>query len=67
MSLVSDGWWKRGEKVMEMELKLHSPVGGDSITYTWPVSGSVSIFSGVCKLTADFPQSFSLIRLDLVG
>ncbi|KAK7508290.1 hypothetical protein BaRGS_00000529 [Batillaria attramentaria] len=25
---------------MELELKLHSPVGGDSITYTWPVSGS---------------------------
>lgn len=29
---------------MELELKLHSPVGGDSITYSWPVSGSVSIF-----------------------
>ncbi|XP_076440940.1 uncharacterized protein LOC143280205 isoform X2 [Babylonia areolata] len=25
---------------MELELKLHSPVGGESITYTWPVSGS---------------------------
>ncbi|KAK7099700.1 platelet binding protein GspB-like isoform X2 [Littorina saxatilis] len=25
---------------MELELKLHSPVGGESIAYTWPVSGS---------------------------
>lgn len=40
---MSDGWKDPEKKVMELELKLHSPVGGESITYTWPVSGSVSI------------------------
>ena len=38
---------------MEMELKLHSPVGGESITYSWPVSGSVRIYL-VCVIFLSF-------------
>ncbi|ODM90176.1 Histone-lysine N-methyltransferase, H3 lysine-79 specific, partial [Orchesella cincta] len=33
-----------------MELKLHSPVGAEPVTYTWPLSGGKDRYDGAMEI-----------------